>query len=109
MLRDILTGQYGARAIPMTSLRAGYSPSTHLVGFDSPVETIRIEHQARSRQAFAEGALLAARWIGGRQEFDTFGEVLEDLVFLGPRPGAGTASETRSASEGGPAPIWWTV
>lgn len=93
VLRDILTDQYGARTIPMTSLRAGYSPSTHLVGFDSPVETIRIEHQARSRQAFAEGALLAARWIGGRRGCHAFGEVLADLVFPGPRPGPGCASE----------------
>ena len=91
VLRDTLSGPYGERPIAMTSLRAGYIPSTHVVGFDSPVETIRVEHQARSRQAFAEGALLAGRWIAGRQGFHTFSEVLEDLVFPAPDAGAGSS------------------
>ena len=71
---------YGEREIPITCARAGYVPSEHAVGFDSPADTIRLEHRARNRQGLAEGALLAARWIGGRSGFHEFREVVDDLL-----------------------------
>lgn len=70
---------YPRRELPITSLRAGYIPSIHSAGFDSPSDTIHLEHRARSRQGFAGGALLAARWLAGRQGFYAFHDVLEDL------------------------------
>lgn len=54
------------REIPVTSVRTGNVPGTHEVVFDAPFETIRLEHIARDRRVFAEGALLAARWLHGR-------------------------------------------
>jgi 4-hydroxy-tetrahydrodipicolinate reductase len=36
------------------------------VQFAGPFETIRIEHDAVSRQLFAVGALRLARWLHGR-------------------------------------------
>lgn len=70
---------YGDREVPITSQRAGYVPSVHTVGFDSPGDLVQIEHQARNRQGFADGALVAAEWIGGRRGFHAFGEVVDDL------------------------------
>ena len=78
-LRKKLSPHYGDREIPITSLRAGYSPSTHSVGFDSIADTIHFEHQARSRQGFAQGALMAAKWIRGRRGFYEFGQLLDEL------------------------------
>ena len=78
-LQRRMARHYGDQEIPITSLRAGYVPSVHSVGFDSAADTVGLEHRARSRQGFAEGALLAAKWIAGRRGFYEFREVLDDL------------------------------
>lgn len=54
------------RAIPITSVRVGSVPGTHEVVFDSAFEQVRLVHEARDRRVFAEGALVAARWLVGR-------------------------------------------
>ncbi|MBI4445506.1 MAG: dihydrodipicolinate reductase [Acidobacteria bacterium] len=63
-------------AIPVASLRAGFFPGTHVVGFDSAVDTVKLEHTARNRDGFAHGALVAAGWITGKKGFFTFEEVI---------------------------------
>ena len=55
------------REVPVTSVRTGFVPGTHELLLDAPFEQIRIEHVARDRRVFAEGALLAARWLVGRR------------------------------------------
>ena len=70
----------GGREIPIACHRAGYVPSEHSVGFDSPADTLHLQHRARNRQGFAEGALLAAGWIAGRGGFHDFEEVLDDVL-----------------------------
>ena len=55
------------RPIPITSVRVGSVPGTHEVIFDSPFEQVRLVHEARDRRVFAEGALVAARWLVGRR------------------------------------------
>ena len=55
------------RDVPVTSVRTGAVPGTHELLLDAPFEQIRLEHVARDRRVFAEGALLAARWIVGRR------------------------------------------
>ncbi len=67
----------GAREIPVASVRAGYIPGTHELGFDSEADTILLRHAARSRRGFAEGALYAARWIVSRKGFFTFAEIFD--------------------------------
>jgi 4-hydroxy-tetrahydrodipicolinate reductase len=52
----------GGRPIPIASVRGGGVPGDHAVIFAGPHEVLRIEHRVLSRSAFAEGALLAARW-----------------------------------------------
>jgi len=66
------------REIPVTSVRAGYIPGTHELGFDSEADTIVLRHTARGRQGFAEGALYAARWVVGKKGLFSFAEVLEE-------------------------------
>jgi 4-hydroxy-tetrahydrodipicolinate reductase len=71
-----------ARAIDVSSNRAGMVPGTHEIGFDSAADTITLRHAARSREGFARGALKAAQWIVGKKGFYEFGEI----VFAEPRP-----------------------
>ena len=66
--------------IPITSVRAGYIPGTHRVGFDSNADQITLTHMARSREGFAAGALLAARWIVGRQGIYEFSDVIDQMI-----------------------------
>lgn len=65
-----------ARAIDVSSNRAGMHPGTHEIGFDSAADTITLRHTARSREGFALGALKSARWIMDRSGVHTFEEVL---------------------------------
>ena len=64
----------------IASIRAGSIPGTHVIGFDSEADTITLEHRARSRQGFAEGAVLAARWIAGRKGFYEFRQVFREIA-----------------------------
>ena len=78
-LRDIMSEHLGPD-IPTSSTRAGYIPGTHRVGFDSEADQILLTHTARSRQGFANGALLAAHWIVGRTGVFEFSEVIEEII-----------------------------
>lgn len=64
----------------IASIRAGWIPGTHVIGFDSEADSIILEHRARSRQGFAEGAILAARWVAGKRGFFDFRQVFREIV-----------------------------
>jgi 4-hydroxy-tetrahydrodipicolinate reductase len=68
------------REVPVSSTRSGYIPGTHRLGFDSVADQIRITHEARSREGFAAGALMAAEWIPGRKGIYEFSEVFDQIV-----------------------------
>jgi 4-hydroxy-tetrahydrodipicolinate reductase len=78
-LEKIATQALG-REIPVASTRAGYIPGTHRLAFDSAADQIRITHEARSREGFAAGALMAAEWIVGRKGFYEFSEVFDEII-----------------------------
>jgi 4-hydroxy-tetrahydrodipicolinate reductase len=75
-LRAALRSGDPGREFPVTSIRGGHIPGTHTVVYDAPFETIRLEHEARSRQVFAAGALLAGEWLQGRTGVFTFEQML---------------------------------
>jgi 4-hydroxy-tetrahydrodipicolinate reductase len=66
---------YG-KEIPITSVRVGAVPGTHEFVFDAPFEQIHLEHIARDRRVFAEGALVAAAWLIGKHGVFTMRDVL---------------------------------
>jgi 4-hydroxy-tetrahydrodipicolinate reductase len=68
------------RPIDVASNRAGAIPGSHLLGFDSPADTILLEHRARNRDGLALGALRAAAWIRGRKGVYEFSEVWEEMM-----------------------------
>jgi 4-hydroxy-tetrahydrodipicolinate reductase len=78
-LRDLLTEAY-ATDVPVASTRAGHIPGTHRVGFDSAADTVTLTHTARSREGFAAGALVAARWIQGKTGVFEFSETLDEIL-----------------------------
>jgi 4-hydroxy-tetrahydrodipicolinate reductase len=75
-----LVAEVLGRELPVASTRAGYIPGTHRLGFDSGADQIRLTHEARSREGFAAGALLAAKWIVGRKGVYEFSEVFDEII-----------------------------
>lgn len=78
-LGEVVSDHLG-RDVPISSTRAGHIPGTHRVGFDSSADQITLEHVARSREGFALGALLAAKWIVERKGVFEFSEVFDEIV-----------------------------
>jgi 4-hydroxy-tetrahydrodipicolinate reductase len=78
-LRELLQ-RNAPQEVPIASTRAGHIPGTHRVGFDSASDQITLTHTARTREGFAAGALLAARWIQGRAGVYEFSEMLEEIL-----------------------------
>ncbi len=67
--RDGRSGRAGARPageIGFHALRGGGVVGDHAVHFLGARERIVISHRAESRELFAEGALVAARWLAGQ-------------------------------------------
>ena len=54
-------------AIPVHAVRAGDIVGDHTVILAGPSERLELTHRAHSRDAFAQGALQAARFLVGRQ------------------------------------------
>ncbi|MGI8638645.1 MAG: 4-hydroxy-tetrahydrodipicolinate reductase [Pyrinomonadaceae bacterium] len=78
-LKDIVA-KHITKDFSVSSTRAGNIPGTHIVGFDGNADTILLEHSARSREGFASGALVAARWIVGKKGFWEFTEVMDEIL-----------------------------
>ena len=64
----------------ISSTRGGSIPGTHLVAFDSPVDTIELRHTARGREGFSAGAVAAAEWIENRTGFFNINDMMQDII-----------------------------
>lgn len=78
-LKDVVSKHIGDD-FSVSSTRAGNIPGTHTVGFDGPADQVTLKHTARSREGFASGALLAARWIVGKKGAFEFTDVIEEIL-----------------------------
>ena len=67
-------------AFHVSAVRAGGIVGDHTVGFDCGTDEILLEHRARSRRGFAEGAVRSAEWIATRSGVYEFVAVLDDLA-----------------------------
>ncbi|MCC7053694.1 MAG: hypothetical protein IT355_10535 [Gemmatimonadaceae bacterium] len=67
-------------AVPVTSVRVGQVPGVHTLLLDAAFEQVRLTHEARDRRVFADGALLAARWLTGRRGWFTMEDVVRDMT-----------------------------
>lgn len=53
--------------LPIVALREPHVPGTHTVTYTSEVDFLEVKHEAKSRKGFAEGAVLAARFMVGKK------------------------------------------
>lgn len=74
--RNWKLGEAQKGEIPITSKRLGNYAGTHTVDYDSPIDQIRIQHTAHSREGFAEGAVIAAEWLLGKKGVFSMQDVL---------------------------------
>jgi 4-hydroxy-tetrahydrodipicolinate reductase len=69
--------------LEIAGIRAGAAPGTHLVTFDGPGESVELRLTARDRQAYADGAMAAARWLAREDRgpgLHPFDAVVDDLL-----------------------------
>lgn len=65
--------------IKFTSIREGDAIGEHRVLFSGPGEQVEIIHRAKDRRLYAEGALMAARWLANRKPgFYTLKDALKE-------------------------------
>jgi len=64
--------------LPIEAIREGEVKGRHTITYESEVDSLSLSHDARSREAFAAGALLAAEFLHGKS--GVFG--MHDLLKL---------------------------
>jgi 4-hydroxy-tetrahydrodipicolinate reductase len=64
--REGVTGERPSGQIGIHGVRGGDVIGDHTVIFATDGERVELSHKASSREAFAKGALTAARWVQGR-------------------------------------------
>lgn len=62
--------------IPIKSIREGEVPGIHEVRWESEADILTLRHEAKSRQGFALGAVLAAEYLAGKRGWHTMTEVM---------------------------------
>lgn len=63
--------------IPIKCIRRGQIPGNHTVKYESEVDSITINHDAKSRKGFALGAVLAAEFAAGKKGFLSMQDLLK--------------------------------
>jgi 4-hydroxy-tetrahydrodipicolinate reductase len=63
--------------LPIDAIRQENVPGTHSVFYNSEVDFIEIKHEAKSREGFALGAIIAAEFILNKKGVFTMKEVLD--------------------------------
>ena len=82
-------GELREHQLSVSSIRAGHTYSSHIVGVDAPAETLELHHASRSAMAYADGALRVSSWIHGRKgvfTMDQFSEETLDPLFKEVKP-----------------------
>jgi 4-hydroxy-tetrahydrodipicolinate reductase len=64
-------------SIAIKSIREGQVPGIHTIVYDSDVDSIAITHDAKSREGFALGAVIAAEFTAGKKGFYTMQDLLQ--------------------------------
>ena len=61
-------------------IRHAEVPGIHRVTWESNVDSITLEHSAKSRIGFALGAVMAAEWLKNRPGYHTINEMMNDII-----------------------------
>lgn len=62
--------------ISIVAERESEVPGTHILTWDSDIDTLQISHEAKNRKGFALGAVLAAEWLPGKTGIFTMKDLL---------------------------------
>lgn len=63
-------------SIPIIAKRIPEVPGTHIVSYESEIDSIEIKHIAHNRKGFALGAVIAAEWLVNKKGVYTMKDVL---------------------------------
>jgi len=63
--------------LPIHSKREGEVPGIHEIIYESDVDAIRIQHNAKNRKGLAWGAVLAAEFVKGKKGFLSMNDMLD--------------------------------
>lgn len=63
--------------LAVTAFRIPDVPGTHVVTYESTIDTLQISHTAHSREGFALGAVIAAEWLHGKKGIFTMQDVIK--------------------------------
>lgn len=65
-----------SHVLPIKSYRMENITGTHVVTYDSAIDSIEMKHTAHNRTGFAEGAILAAQWLRGKKGVFTMKDLM---------------------------------
>lgn len=78
-LADLVRGERRQREIDIESIREGEIIGDHDVIFEGPLDTLRLSHSAKSRDIFAQGALVALKFaVKKKKGFYAMADVLRE-------------------------------
>ncbi|MBN2652665.1 MAG: 4-hydroxy-tetrahydrodipicolinate reductase [Spirochaetales bacterium] len=80
IITDRLDRQIKDEELHVASVRGGMIPGIHTVTLDSEADTIELTHNARSRQGFALGAVLAAEWLANKKGFYRVEDFINEVL-----------------------------
>lgn len=63
-------------SLKITAKREEDVKGTHIVSYESSLDTISFKHEAHSREGFAKGAILAAKWLKDKKGIYSMKDVL---------------------------------
>jgi 4-hydroxy-tetrahydrodipicolinate reductase len=64
------------QSLQIESKRVSNTPGTHIVTYESKIDTIEIKHTAHNRKGLASGAVMAAEWLFDKKGIYTMHDVL---------------------------------
>ena len=79
---DKLDRKIKPEELHFASIRGGRISGIHNVQFDSPFDTLTLNHSAKNRQGFAIGAIEAAKWLSQRKGFYMYKDIFKGIYNL---------------------------
>lgn len=67
----------GEDVLGINAVREGTVPGTHIITYDSDIDSIEIKHAAKGRRGFAFGAVLAAEFIKNKKGLFSMDDLLK--------------------------------
>lgn len=67
------------KTLEIDAKRIGEECGTHIISYDSPVDTIEITHKAKTREGFALGAIMAGEFLYNKQGFYTMDDMMKEI------------------------------